>query len=329
MEGRPLAAIPSAPWKNKENIMKFIKTQSQIKEVLIVTAMVVAVFGHTTSAHAYANAPIWANMDMLNVTFNTNNKTLSVEPQASGRLGTNPIVLLVATNGTFDLTKPWGVLNGTAYSRSLGWYDPYSKTSTNIISQVQAVYGSDAFIWITSSNASAGLNAYQAVGKYGVNSLGTTNADGTPVIDPSANGYAPIFGTAGSSTTWQWNGQMDHNAYALSLGNITTTNQIFTTTYTVFIGDDMGMDIDPSADTTTTWTWQGPATLTAPALTIQNTIAIEWPRTSTNYVLQSSPTFNPATWTTVTNTSGVINGNTVILVDPTSPQQFFHLQLVP
>lgn len=310
--------------------MKFSKKiQSLFQSVLVVPALAVAIFGQTSPAHAYSTAPIWANMDMLNVSFNTTNQTLAVEAQAAGRLGTNPIVLVVATNGTFDPTQPWGVLNGTAYSRSLGWYDPNSKSATsNVLAEVESVYGTNAFIWINSDSATAGLKAYQAVGKYGVNALGTTNADGTPVIDPAANGYAPIFGTAGSSSSWRWDGQMDHNAYAVSLGDITTTNQIFTATYTVYIGDSMGMDIAPAADFTTTWTWQGPATLTAPALSIQNTIAIEWPGTSTNYVLQSAPAPNSATWTTVTNTPGVIGGNTVILVNPTSPQQFFRVQLV-
>jgi hypothetical protein len=309
--------------------MRFSKIQSPIKKALIVPALAVAIFGQTTSANAYSTAPIWANMDMLTVSFNTTSQTLAVEAQAAGRLGTNPIVLVVATNGTFDPTQPWGVLNGTAYSRSLGWYDPNSKSSTlNISNEVQLAYGTNAFVWISLNSATAGLKSYQAIGKYGVNSLGTTNADGTPAIDPTANGYAGIFGTAGISTKWKWDGQMDHNAYAVSLGDITVTNQIFTATYTVYIGDSTGVDIAPAADFTTTWTWQGPATLVAPSVSIQNTVAIEWLSTSTNYVLQSAPTLNSATWTTVTNTPGVIGNNTVILVNPTGPQQFFRLQLV-
>jgi hypothetical protein len=247
--------------------MKRNKMQSQIKNFLIIQALAVAILGSSTKAQAqYANAPIWANMDMLTVSFNTTSDTLAVEPQASGRLGTNPILLGAAPNGTFDPTKPWGVLNGTAYSRSLGWYDPNSKSSTlNVLSEVQTAYGSSASVWIGLVSETAGLESFLAVGKYGVNSLGTTNSDGTPVINPAANSYSGIFGTAGSSLNWQWDGQMDHNAYAVPLADLTTPNEVFTATYKVYVGDASGNDIAPSADATETWTWTGPATVPEPA----------------------------------------------------------------
>jgi len=220
--------------------MKQVKIQSQIKTSLIVQVLAVAILGQITSAKAqYANPPTWSPMTMLNVSFDTVNLKLSVVTEAT-KLGTNYAVLTVATNGTYDPAQPWSVLNGTAYSRRLGW-NPASGT---LLSSITNAYGVNAGIWIETVLQSAGLNAYQAVGKFGVNSLGTTNLNGTPVIDPAANGYSGIFGTAESSTKWKWDGNMDHNAYAVSLADITVTNQLFTATYRVYVGDSQGNDLN-------------------------------------------------------------------------------------
>jgi hypothetical protein len=304
--------------------MKKFIVPSKIKTLLPLAAAI-ALLGQLDSAKAYSTAPTWSPMTMLNVSFDTTNLTLAVVTEAI-KLSTNYAVLTVATNGAYDPSQLWSVLNDTAYSRRLGW-NPASGT---LLSDITNAYGTGANIWIESLSKSPGLKTYQAIGKFGVNSLGTTNLDGTPVIDPAANGYAGIFGTAGSSTKWKWDGNMDHNANAVSLGDITVPNQIFTNTYKIYIGDSTGAELPATvgASTTTTWTWQGPATLVAPSVSIQNTVAIEWSGTSTNYVLQSASTLNSATWTTVTNTPGVIGNNTVILVNPTGSQQFFRLQLV-
>jgi hypothetical protein len=311
--------------------MKFSKIQLQIRNIPIVPALAVAIFGQTVTTNAqYANPPTWMPMTMLNVSFNTTNLTLAVVPESNYNSKWAPSagpVLNVATNGTYDPSQPWSVLNGTAYSRRLGW-NPASGFSLSLI---QGIYGTNAGIWIESVSQSAGLNTYQAVGKYGVNSLGTTNTDGTPTIDPAANGYSGIFGTAGSSTKWNWDGKMDHNAYAVSLADISVTNQLFTATYKVYVGDISGNEIlnpdNSSTSTTEVWTWQGPANLVAPSLLIQSKLAISWLGSSANYVVESAPTVDSTTWTAVTNTPVELDGKTVILVDPSGAQQYFRLQL--
>ena len=203
-------------------------------------ALAVAILGTLATSHAqYSNPPSWMPMTMFNVNFDTNSDKLSIVSEAT-KLGAGVYPALVfntkangsadTTNTTpanFDPSKPWSVLNGTVFSRRLGWYDPASSSATNVLSQVQAVYGSGASVWISSLSKSDGLQSYLAVGKFGVNSLGTTNADGTPVIDVSAGGYSGIFGTGGSSTNWQWDGQMDHNVYAVALSNLVSSNHFF------------------------------------------------------------------------------------------------------
>lgn len=52
----------------------------------------------------------------------------------------------------------------------------------------------------------------------------------------SANGlHTLIFGTDGSSTHWRWDGFMDHNVCAVPLTTLTTSNQIFTATYHLYV----------------------------------------------------------------------------------------------
>ena len=205
-------------------------------------------------------------MEMLNVTFNTSGDSLSVEPEyatpilAINTTSTGAPNTSATTPASFDPTQPWSVLNGAAFSRKLGWYDPNEGSPANILSEVQSVYGANSQIWIESVSQSPGLETYQAVGEYGVNSNNTTT------VDPTADAYSPIFGAGGSSTIWPWDGMMDHNAYAVNLSDITEANQPFRATYELYIGDSNGNPIPAAAgaSATTTWTWEGPATVPVP-----------------------------------------------------------------
>ncbi len=57
---------------------------------------------------------------------------------------------------------------------------------------------------------------------------------------------------------------MDHNAYAVALGDITSANQTFTATYHLYIGDADGTPMAGFGDASTTWTWKGPAVAPVP-----------------------------------------------------------------
>ena len=223
------------------------------------SALAVAIFGTLATAHAqYSNPPSWTPMTMLNVSFDPGTLRLDVVDEAT-KLGAGVYpVLTLAPLGTYDPAQPWSVLNETAYSRRLGW-NPASGFS---LATIHATYGPGAGIWIESLSESPGLDSYLAVGKYGV------NANNTTTVDPAINAYSGIFGTAGSSTRWQWDGLMDHNTYAVSLSDITSPNQLFSATYRVYVGDSLGTEIlnpgGSSASTTETWTWQGLSAIPEP-----------------------------------------------------------------
>lgn len=224
-------------------------------------ALAGATFGMALSAHAYSSPPSWMPMTMLNVSFNPGTMKLDVVDQAT-KMGVGVYAgLTLAPLGTYDPTQPYAVLNGTQYSRRLGWDDANRMGNTDpsllINNLIQATYGAGASIWIDCLSKSTGLESYLAVGMNGM---------GSP------NSYSGIFGTAGSSTKWQWDGMMDHNTYAVGLDYITSPNQLFTATYKVYVGDALGNEIlnpdTSSASTMETWTWQAVPEPTALSLAL-------------------------------------------------------------
>lgn len=264
---------------------------NQTQERIIAVSLVLSLAASARAA--YSPPPTWSPMTMLNVTFNTSTQRLDVVDEASTGYPvlaidtySDPTVITGSTSygrpnnaatayGSFDPAQPWTVLNGTAFSRRLGW-NPGSGLSA---AGIQAVYGTSASLWIELVTETAGLETYKAVGRWGVNSAGTVDANSVPVIDPSAHGYAAIFGTAGSSSKWQWDYQMDHNVYAVPASFLTSPNQLFAATYKVYVGDSQGNEVlnadGSSASAIETWTWQGPATLVPePATMLLLTISV-------------------------------------------------------
>jgi hypothetical protein len=239
----------------------------------LILGSTVASFSVTTG---YANPPSWMPMAMLNVAFNTSTNTLSVQdisahPSFPG--GAVPALTYVP-GGTYDPTKPWSAINGgVAISRQLGWDDNTALHGAgitvpgSILYTIQAAYPGGS-IWIERISQSPGLETYFADGMFGVGGTSSGALTGSPQPYSNmmtglpiiyANNYYGIFGTAGSSTKWQWDGTMIHNVYAVPAAYITQPNQVFSATYRVYIGDASGNDIAPTAATTEVWSWKGPA----------------------------------------------------------------------
>lgn len=279
----------------------------------------------TVDARAFSPPPSWDPMLMLNVTLDANNQ-LAVE--------TTPYVIRLltppggynATNQTYDLgfitfdpAQPYAVLNATAYSRVLGWYDQgttgfngddFYDTYTN------QLHGTN-YVWIERIGGSPELKTY------------FINEDITG--DP-ATPYTPIFGTDGSSAKWRWDGKMDHNAYAVDLRCLNASNQLFTATYHLYVGDANGSTNASFGQTTTTWRWQGPVVpvVPSPRLTLTNQeVLITWLPTVTNLTLLTTDAPGGMKWTAVTNTVFLLNGRSAVQFAPTQAQQFFRLQFAP
>jgi len=120
---------------------------------------------------------------------------------------------LLRYDETYD--PPADVLNGKAYNGQYGW-----------LAGGFLDVPSGAAIWIEVQDQSPGLETYEA------------------------NTFLPIFGTAGSSIRWAWDGTMKHNWYATSgCGS-------FQATYRVYVGDEVTAEPRPGySDATITLTW--------------------------------------------------------------------------
>jgi hypothetical protein len=169
------------------------------------------------------------------------------------------IILASRPVGSFDPNMVWGVLDGTAYSRRLGW-----NPGTGL-ADIPTGYS----IWIRQLSASPELRCYYA---QDANCAISANA-----ISRTYTYYGGMFGTAGSPAIWQWDQRMDHNAYAVDLANVLlNTDQTFTATYKLYIGDAQGNEVLDSnqaplfQSATEVWKWNvpvpEPATLTLLAL---------------------------------------------------------------
>ena len=297
---------------------------TRISRVKILWATAVLPLAVAVSTGAYSPPPSWDPMLMLNVTLNASNQ-LAVETTAY------TIRLTVAPGGydstnhtydlsvvTFDPAQPYAVLNGTAYSRVLGWYDQ-GTTGANgdDFYDTYAAQLNGNHVWIEKTGGSPELKTYFI-------NEDVTGDPGTP--------YTPIFGTDGSSTQWRWDGKMDHNAYAVALEHFKTTNQLFTATYRLYVGDAAGNPVAGYGDTTTTWRWQGPAVAVVPTPSIARAdaqIVISWTPSVTNLALLAADSPTTTNWTVVTNKPFSLNGKTAVIPDHSASQEFFRLQLTP
>jgi len=197
-------------------------------------------------------------MCMLNVSFTAvkdgngivTGGTLSMVPQGK------TIYLARRPAGSFDPAAVWGVLDGTGYSRRLGW---------NPGTGLADIPAGDS-IWIQRVTASPGLKCYYA---QNANPAASANP-----ITKAYTYYSGMFGTAGSDTKWQWDQMMDHNAYALDMADAQwVAGQTLNATYKLYIGDAGGNEIlnaqqEPMFQSATeVWTWTVPEPTTLCLLT--------------------------------------------------------------
>ena len=139
-----------------------------------------------------------------------------------------PNLLALPAGYTFDSRSNYFVLNGKAYNYQYAW-NPGGTFSPP----------AGAAVWIECLSASPGLECY--------------DGPGNKVITPPRT-YAPIFGTAGSSTRWKWYGQMAHNSYAV----LNPTNTVYSAQYRIYFGDETTGAPEAYAsygDATMTLTW--------------------------------------------------------------------------
>ena len=200
---------------------------------------------HFNAGTGFYDPPSWNSMVMVNITLDGGN--IGYEP-FSYDFTVGPI-LRAAPSNAFSTGQRCFVLNGTAFNRQLGWFD-------NIENDFYESHGAELdgnYLWIDRVGGSSQLKTYF------VSEAGNPNGP-----------YTPIFGTEGSPTRWLWDGQMDHNAYAVNLWELETPNQLFTADYRLYIGDGEGNEVLQADNVTPrfgslelTWSFIGPGQIPA------------------------------------------------------------------
>lgn len=281
---------------------------------------VVSALGVTTPLAAqYAEPPSWDPMLMLRVSFDSHRNLQVAATSTIIRLQPAPGCYDPATRSydlhkiSFDPEKAWAVLNATAYSRVLGWYDEGTTGANgdNFYDTFARELAGN-YVWIEKTGGSPELETYAV----------------TEAGDPTEP-YTPIFGTAGSPARWCWDGFMAHNVYAVPLSKLATSNRIFTATYDLYVGDAAGNRVEGYGGTTTTWTWQGPAVPCTPRIGIRNSVAIQWPLGPEDYVIEMADSNTPPNWMAVTNLPLVWEGANVVLLDRLAAGRQVRLRRVP
>jgi hypothetical protein len=293
-----------------------MRSVAAVNSILAVLSLVVSTFSVRAG---YAEPPSWDPMLMLRVSFDPNTNLVVETTPTIIRLQPAPGSYTPSTRTydpdkiSFDPAERWAVLNGTAYSRVLGWYDEGTTGANG--DNFYDTYARELaghYVWIEKTGGSPELKTYAI----------------SEASDPTGP-YTPIFGTEGSSPRWCWDGFMAHNVYAVALTALAASNQVFTATYQLYVGDAAGNRVPGYGDTTTTWTWQGPAVPFKPRLRIQNQVVVQWPVGSASYVLEMADSSASPTWSGVTHSTTVVDGKHVVVLGPSAAGCQFRLRMLP
>ena len=161
---------------------------------------------------------------------------------------------------------------------------------------------------------------------------GTTNnlqSDGcwNAVGDWKIGGDGDLAGDFSQLSSFAYKGSA---ASTTSGGSVTGNFSLTAGDYTIFIG---GNDITNKTAGTAALARGISATLTVtptPPLSIVQKVFVAWPSsTTTNWVLQATPSLSPASWSNVTNTPVVLDGQPGVVLDRGAAQQYFRLNYTP
>lgn len=160
-------------------------------------------------------------------------------------------------------------------------------------------------LWIRKLSSSPGLSAYRY-------------RNSAPAL------WEPIFGTAGATNAFQWDGTMFHPAFTAPAG----TNS-YTARFEVSLVDSAtGKPVPGATSAPFTFNWTDVPD-GRPTVSIVPRLAITWPDSTNTYVLETSESLTNSDWTTVTNAPVVVDGCSSVLLAPNEAHRFFRLRTAP
>lgn len=137
--------------------------------------------------------------------------------------------------------------------------------------------------------------------------------------------FAPIFGTDGATNALYWNAMMFHPTAVAPPGtdNCTATFEVF------LLNTSTGQEVPNSSSGPLVFNWTNVPD-GRPTLTLAQRIVVAWPSaTPANWVVESADSVNATTWATLTNTPVTVDGQTCVVLDAGTTQQFFRMRYVP
>ena len=252
----------------------------------------------SVSAATLTTVPMQGGMVMVMLSYNAGSGMLMAMapmdvPQLTPLLVSNPGDGFNPTDPWYDCLDP--SRQGLAFSRRFGF--------TMDVNSDALPAGTT--IWIRMLSSSPGLGAYR-------------------YRSTAPKAWEPIFGTAGSTNALQWDGSMFHPGFAAPPGTGTNTATFEASLLNTATGQPV-----PGADTgpfTFNWTAVPDG---RPILSLAVKVVLAWPASTTNYVLEAADTLSAATWTLVTNTPVLVDGQPTVVLDPCQARKFYRMRLGP
>ena len=252
------------------------------------------------SVHAatLSQVPMQGTMIMPMIYYHSTNNTLTVH---LGSTVAQLTPLLVSNPGDyFDPADPWydsldPTRQGLAFSRRYGF----------VMASKSDVVPIGLAIWLRKLSSSPGLAAY----RYG---------DGEP------KQWEPVFGTAGTTNALEWDQSMWHPCFTASPGTNT-----YTATFEAFLMDTVtGTPVSGGSTGPFVLNWTDVPD-GRPTLAFGPNLVLSWPATATNYLLEAAPSPTSSSWSEVTNSPVVQDGQCLLPVAPTGTSPFFRMKLKP
>jgi hypothetical protein len=273
-----------------------------------IAAACVALAGCATiSARAVvlSTVPMQGTMLMPEVSYHAETDSVTVDLSLITEVAQLTPLLVSNPADRFDPADPWydcldPSRQGLAFSRRYGF---------------DIATGSDTLpdnrqLWIRKLSASPGLGIY----------------DFRPNSTPKR--WTPIFGTAGTSNATPWSGNMWHVGVTAQPGTNT-----YTATFEVYVvNTDTMFEVAGSSSPPFVLDWtdvpdgRPHLNITAPA---SGQLRLTWPATATNWALVSASTANPASWSTVTNQPGILDGQRTVTLEASEASRFFRMRYAP
>jgi hypothetical protein len=135
--------------------------------------------------------------------------------------------------------------------------------------------------------------------------------------------WEPIFGTAGCSDTFIWDGMMFHPCVTAPAGTNT-----YSASFEVFLMDTLSGQELPGTSTGAfelRWTDVPDG---RPVLEIGWKVTIAFPSTA-GWALEFSDQLRPATWATVTNAPVTLDGGSAVVIDAKGAAKFYRMRRLP